>query len=156
MTFVFLGLLALAWMAIFLPAMLRARAEAPLWTAERFKRKMEALAPRAGRWIVVPLAHERLRAEARRRRQGRLKAILLGLLVAVVVTFIAAVVTGGAAWELHLATIGVTGIYVVWLRDGKGRRLERARKVRTMPRAQPRATANDDVAFEEAVAAHHG
>ena len=153
MTVVFLGLLALAWMAIFLPAMLRARAEAPLSTADRFKRKMEALAPRGGRWVVVPTAPERLRAEAMRRRQGRLKAILLGLLVAVLVTFLAGSIAGGAAWELHLATIGVTGIYIVWLRDGKRRRSERARKVRAIPRAPRRRASDPEIAIEETVAA---
>ena len=136
MTFVFLGLLALAWIAIFLPAMLRARAEAPLWTAERFKRKMDALAPRGGRWIVIPTPGERLHAQALRRRQGRLKAILVGLLVAVGLTFVAALVAGGAAWELHLATIGATGLYLVWLREAKRRRSERARKVRPIARRE--------------------
>ncbi|MDQ4064832.1 MAG: hypothetical protein M3161_02170, partial [Actinomycetota bacterium] len=134
MTFVFLGLLALAWMAIFLPAMLRARAEAPLWTAERFKRKMDALAPRGGRWIVMPTPGERLRVAARRRRQRRLQGILIGLLIAVGVTFVTGLLAGGAAWELHLATIGVTATYVVWLRDAKRRRTERARKVRPIAR----------------------
>lgn len=150
MTFAFLGLLALAWMAIFLPAMLRARAEAPTWTTERFKRKMEALAPRTGRWIVMPAPHDRLRVEAARRRQARLKAILVGLLGAVAVTFVAAVVAGGLAWELHLGTLAIAGIYVVWLRDAKRRRRERARKVRAIPSAARIAT--DDALAERAVA----
>lgn len=151
MTFVFLGLLALAWMAIFLPAILRARAEAPMWTTERFKRKMDALAPRGGRWIVMPTPHEHLRAAATRRRQARLKAILIGFLVAVTVTFAAAVVGGGSAWELHLGTLAVTGIYVVWLRDTKRRRTERALKVRTIATAA-RHERRDDLLAERAVA----
>ncbi len=134
-------------MAIFLPAMLRARAEAPTWTAERFKKKMDALAPRGGRWIVVPTPQDRLRTDAMRRRQARLKAILVGLLVAMGVTFVAAVIAGGPAWELHLATIAVSAIYVVWLRDNKRRRSERARKVRAIRRRAP------EPAFDEAVAA---
>ncbi len=159
MTLLFLGLLAAAWVAVFLPALLRARTEAPLSTAERFKRRLELLAPRArtGRWIVVPESYDRLRRASFRRGQKRRQQILLALCGAAAISFFAALVGGGAAWEAHLALDASLGLYVMLLLDAKRRRAERGTKVHALRRRQ--VPAREEVAFYEPVkvtAENHG
>lgn len=153
MTFVFLGLLAAAWIAVFLPALLRARTEAPLSTAERFKRRLNLLAPRArtGRWIVVPESYDRLRRASFRRGQKRRQQILLALIGAAAISFLAALLSGGAAWEAHLALDASLALYVVLLLDAKRRRAERDTKVHTLRRRQ--IPAREEVSFYEPVRA---
>jgi len=150
---VFLGLLALAWIAVFLPSLVRAREAAPLTTAERFKRRMALLAPRArtGRWIVVPESYDRLTRASFQRGQRRRIQILIALTAAAAATFLVALTSGGAAWEVHLVTDASLGLYVVLLRETKKRRDERSRKVRKIGERAPRERA-DEVTFYEPVA----
>jgi hypothetical protein len=151
LTLLFLGLLAAAWIVVFLPALLRARTEAPLSTAERFKRRLNLLAPRAqtGRWIVVPESQERLRRASFRRGQKRRQQILVALSTAAGISLIAALVAGGAAWEAHLAIDGSLALYVVLLLDAKRRRAERGSNVHALRRRQ--IPAREDVSFYEPV-----
>lgn len=147
LTFVFLGLLAAAWIAVFLPAVLRARAEAPLSTAERFKRRLDLLAPRpqTGRWIVVPESYDRLRRASYNRGQRRRQQILIALLLAAGLSGIAAIFAGGAAWEAHLALDASLAMYVMLLLEAKKRRTERTKKVRSLRRH----ASGDEIEFHE-------
>lgn len=155
MTLVFLGLLVLAWIAVFLPAALQARRSAPLSTAERFKRKMSLIAPRpsAGRWIVVPESYERLATSSFRRAQQRRTRILIGLLVASAVTGVIAIFAGGGAWEVHLAMDGSLALYVALLLEAKRRRNEQGLKLRSL---EARRAQHAPVTFHEPVRAGGG
>ena len=154
MTLIFLGLLAAAWIAVFLPSVMRARQAAPLSTAERFKRRMALLAPRArtGRWIVVPESYDRLARASFQRGQRRRIQILLALLLAALATFAVAFASGGAAWEVHLVSDASLGLYVVLLREAKRRRTERTVKVRTL-RGRESREPEEEVRFYEPVQA---
>lgn len=142
MTVVFLLLLGLAWVAVILPATLRASQATPLSATERFRRKMRLLAPRTprrgprtprrGRWVVVPGSSDRLARSAFRRHQKRRRTIFEVLGVAVLSTFVAAVIGGGPLWELHLALDASLAFYVVLLLETKRRRTERVSKVATL------------------------
>jgi hypothetical protein len=155
LTLVFLGLLALAWIAVFLPAAVRARQTAPLSTAERFKRRMSLIAPRGGvgRWIVVPESHDRLAATSFRRGQRTRRRILSGLAVASVLTLIVAVFAGGGTWEVHLAVDASLALYVALLLEAKRRREEQVSKLRTLASRRP---ARPKLTFEEPVRASGG
>ena len=156
LTLIFLGLLALAWIAVFLPAALRARQSAPLTTAERFKRRMNLIAPRAGagRWIVVPESYDRLALSSFRRGQRRRTKILIALLAAAVLTGMVAVVNGGGAWEVHLAVDLSLGLYVALLVEAKRRRSETVTKLRSL---ESRRTAREpEITFHEPVRAGGG
>ena len=134
LTLVFLGLLALAWIAVFLPAALRARQSAPLSTAERFKRRMNLIAPRAatGRWIVVPESYDRLGRSSFRRGQQRRTRILIGLGVAAALSGFVALFTGGGMWEVHFAVDVSLALYVALLLEAKRRRFEQITKLRSL------------------------
>lgn len=135
MTYWFLLLLAAAWIAVFLPAVMRARQNAPLSTAERFRRRMELIAPRAnaGRWVVMPEDRDRLRGRSFRKGQRLRRRLLVLLLSASAASLLAAIVVGGAMWEIALAFVASLGIYVVLLLEAKRRRTERAEVVRRIP-----------------------
>lgn len=132
-TLLFLAVLALAWAAVFLPASLRARQNEPLSTAEKFRRRMQLIAPRRssgkGRWVVVPESRDRLARASFRRTQRRRKQILVALIASAALTFVAAVAAGGAFWELHLLLDLSLGVFVALLREAKHRREESASKV---------------------------
>lgn len=136
MTFLFLGLLAAAWLAVILPAVLRARQTAPFTTAERFKRRLQLVAPRpsSGRWVVVPESRTRLVHSSFRKGQQRRARILAWLVTASIVSAVVTVLSGGATFELHLAIDASLAIYVVLLLEAKKRRLERVTKVRPLAR----------------------
>jgi membrane protein implicated in regulation of membrane protease activity len=153
LTFVFLGLLALAWIAVFLPAALRARRTAPLSTAERFKRRMSLIAPRAGhgRWIVVPESYARLAKGSFRRGQERRKKILIALLGAAAFTGVVAFFAGGAAWEVHLASDASLALYVALLIEAKRRRDEQGSKLRSIETR--RRARQPEVTFQEPIRA---
>lgn len=156
MTLVFLGLLALAWIAVFLPAALRARQSAPLSTAERFKRRMSLIAPRAGtgRWIVVPESHDRLGRSSFRRGQQRRTRIFIGLGAAAALSGFVALFTGGGMWEVHLAVDVSLALYVALLLEAKRRRFEQITKLRSLEaRRTARAPA---VTFTDPVRASGG
>ena len=156
LTFIFLGLLALAWIAVFLPAALRARHSAPFTTAERFKRRMSLIAPRAatGRWIVVPESYDRLSKSAFRRGQQRRTRILIGLVVGAALSGIVALFTGGGMWEVHLAVDASLALYVALLMEAKRRRAEQVTKLRSLEaRRKPRAP---EVTFVDPIRASGG
>jgi hypothetical protein len=128
----FLVLLAVAWAAIFLPAVLRARRESPLPAVERFKYRMQLIAPRSeggGRWIVTPRSYEGLARASLRRAQRRRRRIFLGLVYTAVGTLLLALIAGGSAWELHVFVLASLALYVVLLREAKARQEERRQKV---------------------------
>ncbi|MBA2313665.1 MAG: hypothetical protein H0V97_12835 [Actinobacteria bacterium] len=131
MTRAFLAVLAIAWITIFLPALLRAGRKSPLSTAERFTRRMALMAPKStrGRWVVVPESSARLaRVSYRRSRQAR-KRLFIGLLLAAVASGFAALLGAGAMWEVHLAVDASLALYVVLLIETKRRSEEQQRKV---------------------------
>lgn len=146
MTYWFLLVLALAWIAVFLPAAMRARQNAPLSTAERFRRRMELIAPTAskGRWVVVPESGDRLAGRSFRKGQRSRRHILAFLVGGVLLSFGSAILFGGALWEVSLAFGASLALYVSLLLEGKRRRDERGKKVRRIQarsrpvqRAQP-------------------
>jgi hypothetical protein len=155
LTFFFLGLLALAWIAVFLPAVLRARESAPLSTAERFRRKMSLIAPRGlpGRWVVMPESRDRLAQSSYRRSQERRKKVLIGLGAAAAFTGLVALFTGGSSWEVHLGVDALLALYVALLLETKRRRNERATKLRSLA---ARRRARPEITFEDPVRAGGG
>jgi hypothetical protein len=140
----FLGLLALAWIAVFLPAVLRARQNSPISTAERFRRLMRVMAPhaRTGRWVVVPEPHESQASRSHRRGQQRRLHIFVSLVAAAGLSGAVALLAGGGMWEVNLALDASLALYVSLLLEAKRRREERERKVHTM------ATRRAQVSFE--------
>jgi hypothetical protein len=136
LTATFLVLLAVAWIAILLPAMVRARHSAPLATTERFKRGMEVLsegpAP-AGLGRAVNHKEELPKREDVPRSVRKERAVLFHVLVAAaVVTLVLAVVRQGGWWEIHTATDLTLAIYVAGLLEAQRRRIERRAKVRSI------------------------
>lgn len=134
MTGLFLAVLAVVWIAVLLPAALRARRNDPLTATERWKRRMNLIAPKAsnGRWIVVPESSDRLARAAFRRGQRRRKRILVFLAAAAAVSGLGAVLLDAALWQVHVAFDASLAIYVVLLIEGKRRRVERLEKVRSL------------------------
>ena len=155
MTLFFLGLLALAWIAVFLPAVLRAREGAPMSTAERFRRKMSLIAPRGlpGRWVVMPESRDRLAQSSYRRSQERRTKVLIGLIAAAVLTGVIALLTGGGSWEVHLGMDALLALYVALLLETKRRRDERATKLRSLA---ARRKVRPEITFEDPVRAGGG
>ena len=170
MTYLFLGFLALIWIAFFLPGAVRARRRTPLPAATRFKRAMSFIAPPKpaarprrpapkqrrqapepadkGRRIIVPHASERVKREALRRARVRRRRTLGALGLVAIATGGAAVVRGGAWIELHLMADGILVFYVAMLIEAKRRQDERATKVLRIPEPQ-----QDDVIVFESVRA---
>jgi hypothetical protein len=135
LTTLFLVVLVLAWIALIIPAAWRARQTAPFSATERFRKRLELMAPRAtsqGRWIVVPQSRDRLERASFRRGQRRRKRILFALIAGVVATGIAAPVVGGPMWELQILLDLSLALYVVLLVVAKQRRAEVVRKLRSM------------------------
>jgi hypothetical protein len=157
LTFWFLILLGLAWVAVFLPAMLRAREVAPLSATQRFKRRMDLIAPsptaRAGRWVVVPSSTETLRNRHFLRLQRRRRRILEFLSIGSALSLLAALGFGGSLWELATAFVVSLSLYVGLLIGTKRQRIESAAKVRTLG---ARSAAEDEVVFHEPVSASGG
>ena len=135
----FLVALGLLWLAVMVPAILRARASAPLTTAERFRRRMDLIAPPSyapGRWVVVlnsshrkassPLAaaHRQARSQRRRRR------LLILILLAVTGSAAAGWRFGEPWWDVHIGLHAALALYVGALIEIKRRREERAVKLR--------------------------
>lgn len=142
-TVVFLALLAISWIAVFLPAIVRARQTTPLSTAERWRRRMELIAPRhpqgrAGRWIVVPESRGDLARASFRRGQRRRRRILELMIGACIGSLAAALVLHGRAWQVQLACDGSLILYAALLIEAKRRRRERAQKVRSIARRRRR------------------
>lgn len=154
MTFAFLALLAMAWIAVFLPALLRARQAAPLSTAERFKRRLDLIAPRSGpgRWVIVPESPRRLAQTSFRRAQRRRRRLLVFLLGAAGVSGVAALGAEGGLVEVHLAFDVSLAIYCALLLEAKRRREETVTKVRSLVARRRSRTA--EVTFYEPAQAH--
>lgn len=113
MTLLFLVLLGAAWVVVFVPAVLRAREQAPVASTERFKKGLGMLAtPQrgAGRWVITP----GMRNGARKRRLQRRRRLFTALVFAVGATFVLALLRP-ALWDLHLIADAVLISYVVLL-----------------------------------------
>lgn len=141
MTLFFLVLLGLAWVAVFLPAAARARQGTPLSTAERFRRRMQLIAPppasSKGRWIVVPESTDRLAYASFRRGQERRRKIFLGLLTATSVSFLMSLFSGGM-WVVTVAIASSLFVYVVLLIGVKRRSDDIRNKIQPLHRPQTR------------------
>jgi hypothetical protein len=130
-------------MAILVPAMLRARSNGPLSSAERFRRKMDLLAPpsgRTGRWVCVLDSPERkarstmLRAQRLAKSRRRRRRILVFLLLCSLGTALYAAISGSAAWEIHIGVDVVLVLYLGFLVESNRRRAEKSAKVRSIGR----------------------
>ena len=154
MTWLFLALLGVAWMAITVPAALRGRRRTPLPSAEGFKRKQASLNARtaSGRWVLVPQSPGGRVEAARRRTQAHRRRMFVALLCASVLSAAAAALQGGALWEVHLALDACLGIYVALLIDAKKRRIEPSNKVSQLQeRRPPPPPPEEERALEQAV-----
>ncbi|MDP9234958.1 MAG: hypothetical protein M3P01_10485 [Actinomycetota bacterium] len=144
MTTLFLVVLVLAWIALIIPAAWRARQTAPFSATERFRKRLDLMAPRAtsqGRWIVVPQSRDRLERASFRRGQRRRRRILIALIAGVIASAIAAPIVEGAVWEVQICLDVSLALYVVLLVVAKQRRAEVVKKLRTMkPAAKARRT----------------
>jgi hypothetical protein len=112
-----LTVLAIAWLTVFLPAALRAREGTPLASAEKFRRRMQLIAPRTprGRWVLVPESPDRLAASAFRPGQRRRKHILVFLLASTAISLLPALVAGRGMWEVQFAFDASLILYVFLL-----------------------------------------
>ena len=142
MTALFLAALAMVWITLLLPATVRAWHRSPLSTAERFKRRLDLLAPRYGdgRWVLVPQSHQRLARRSFAKGQRLRRRIFLFLLAAAAVSLPMAVVAGGPLWKLNVALDASLAGYVVLLLDAKRRR---RRKRGLAPFARPGSAADE-------------
>lgn len=134
LTTLFLVLLAIAWIAVFLPALVRARRAAPLSTSERFRQRMDLIAPRlarSGRFVVMPRNSAPRRYDRRRaqRQRARLLVVVSSL---VPITAVVAVLRGDGWWTAQVAADFSLALYVVLLREATRRGRERALKVRPL------------------------
>lgn len=136
MTALFLGALALAWLAVFLPAALRARQDAPLSSAEVWRRRMSLLAPKSAqnRYVLVPARSDRLARAAYQKHRLRRIRILAFLAAAAPTSGVVALIAGGSMWEVHLAFDFSLVLYVALLVQAKRRREERLSKVEPLGR----------------------
>jgi hypothetical protein len=140
LTTFFLAVLALAWITVMVPAMLRARTKAPLISARRYRRRMDLISPstsRAGRWIIVNSTHCNARPKFRlaliqRRKQRRQRRVLVGLVLLAVATGVVAFLREGMWLEAHVGVDAVLALYAISLREAKRRRVERSRKVHSI------------------------
>lgn len=156
LVFFFFIFLALAWAAVVLPAVLRARQDDPLKASERFKRRMEMIAPptRAwrGRWVVVP-RHADPNSRSFKRQQQRRRRIFEALLALLALTAIAALLRGGSWWNLQFLCDAAVVFYVAYLTGAKRKRREVLTKVRPLV---VRRAGIDEIQFHEPVRAYGG
>jgi hypothetical protein len=152
-TATFLALLIVSWIAVFLPAALRAKHSTPLATSNRWRKRMAVMAPSGmpGRWVVVPRAEgegEEIRSSYYRSQRQR-RHLFVFLIVATLVSGAFAVALRTASlWEVHLAFAGSLALYVLLLIRVKRQRAELIRKVKSLrARSQP----SPDVRLDEAV-----
>ncbi len=115
----------------------------PLTTAERFKRRMQLIAPRpmpgvyGNRWIIVPENSDALANVSFERGQRRRRGILYFLLTAITVSLLLAPFVGVPAWRVAAAFGTSMVLYVVLLLDAKRRRsLARNRVIRARGRVE--------------------
>ena len=171
LTVAFFAALAILWIAILVPAMLRAHANRPLSSAERFRRRMDLLAPpspRAGRWVCVLDSPDRkarstmTRAHKLAKSRRRRRRVLVFLLLLAGGSAAYAIVSGGVAWEAHAGIDAALALYVGFLIETGRRRIERSAKIRPLglqrsragaARGLRRAPATEDFGFYEPIAA---
>lgn len=130
-------ILAVMWALILLPGALRGRRSSPQNTVGGFERAMDVLGHRGspGRRILVPDDAERIvgvparqaAVVAKRRRVFTLLAGTTG------VSFLLALLAGGAFWVLWVAAAVGTGAYVLVLLRHKAQRMQAEWVVRTLP-----------------------
>jgi hypothetical protein len=138
--------LAILWVAVLVPAMVRARASTPLSSAKRFRARMDLIAPpgpRAGRWVVVLNGRDRersaiVKAQRYARAVRRRRRLLILLLLAALGTLAVAVVREGGWWEINIAVDAALVVYVGVLLETKKRRVEQGVKVRKLHRRPER------------------
>lgn len=154
MTAIFLALLIVSWIAVFLPAALRAKHSTPLATSNRWRKRMAVMAPSgmSGRWVMVPRAEEEEGEEVRSsyyRSQRQRRHLFVFLIVATFVSGACAVaLRTPSLWEVHLAFAGSLALYVLLLIRVKRQRAERTQKVKAL-RTRPKRSS--DVRLDEAV-----
>lgn len=152
----FFVFLALAWAAVVMPAVLRAREDDPLTASERFKRRMEMIAPptRAwkGRWVVVP-RHADPNSRSYKRQQQRRKKIFEALLALLSLTILAAFLRGGSWWNVQVICDVAAVVYVAYLVGAKRKRREALTKVRPLVTRSKRL---DEIEFHEPARAYGG
>ena len=155
MTLAFLIILALAWSAVFLPAVLRANRSTPLSASRRFQQGMDKIAPNyRGRWVVVPKAGESSRGALRRRhQQERRKNALVVLIGAALGTLLFAPFMP-VLWVLHFIVDFLLLSFVVLLIAAKRRKEETRMKIR--PLTRPLSETERDSVFHEPVRASGG
>ena len=153
MTWLFLALLGVAWVAITLPAALRGRRRTPLPSAEGFKRKQASLNARtaSGRWVLVPQSPGGRVEAVRRWTQTHRRRMFVALLWASVLSAAVAALRGGALWEVHLAIDACLGIYIALLIDAKKRRVAPSNKVSQLEQRRPQADPPEERVLEQAV-----
>ena len=155
MTLAFLVILALAWSAVFLPAVLRANRSTPLSASRRFQNGLDKIAPNyRGRWVVVPKAGESRHSALRRRRtQERRKNALVVLIGTAIGTLLFAPFMS-ALWVVHFVVDFLLLAFVVLLVAAKRRRMESRTKIRPLvPSSSDRSR---DPIFHEPVRASGG
>ena len=152
MTATFLALLIIAWIAVFLPAALRARHSTPLSTTNRWRRRSAIMAPNGiqGRWIIVPRSDQDDDVpNTYYRSQRQRRHLFVFLVVATLVSgALAIVLRTTSVWEVHLAFDASLALYVLLLIRAKKERSERAGKVRTLRRE---SAPSDDGRLNDAV-----
>ena len=155
MTLAFLIILALAWSAVFLPAVLRANRSTPLSASRRFQQGLDKIAPNyRGRWVVVPKAGESSRGAIRRRhQQERRKNALVVLIGAALGTLLFAPFMP-VLWVVHFIVDFLLLSFVVLLIAAKRRKEETRTKIR--PLTRPTSEAERDSVFHEPVRASGG
>lgn len=151
MTLLFLVVLAMAWAAVFVPAAVRARQEAPVSSTERFKRGMGVLAGpqrRRGRWIITPGASDR----ARRRTLDRRRKLFTALVFAASMSFALALVRS-SLWDLNLIFDAALVTYSVVLISLKRQQEQSRRTVAHLPLSEDRHASVEravgDLEFQE-------
>ncbi|MEA2461394.1 MAG: hypothetical protein QOH90_1571 [Actinomycetota bacterium] len=148
--------LALAWAAVVLPAVLRARQDDPLTASERFKRRMEMIAPptRAwkGRWVVVPKTADP-RSRSYRRQQLRRRRIFEAAVALTALSLVVAILKGGSLWTVQVAFDVACVLFVAYLVGAKRKRRETLTKVRPLV---ARRAAIEEITFHEPVRAYGG
>lgn len=127
-----LVLLVLAWAVLLLPGALRSRGRSPRSTVGGFERAMSVLRGDEGGVVVVPgspAARAAAHVAERRRVLQRRRAWFLRLAGMTVATGVLAVLTGGWAWGVFVATAGATVVYTAVLRRLKVQHDEARRTV---------------------------
>jgi len=147
-TAVFLILLAGAWIAVFLPAIRRARRATPLSTADRWRRGMELIAPRhpaartRGRLVVVPRSTKSVARDSWRRGQRTRRRIFELMIGGVIGSLLVALFwRSDNAWLVQAGCDLSLAAYAALLVEAKRRRQQRAvavrRRVRRPVRRRP-------------------